>query len=357
MVGGDVERRRVSWTAGVWHQWFDADGGGDAVPRSRAPERAGGSRPDPSGTPRAGLSRPLAGRASSGCSPGTPGSPASTSPGPRCSRPTASTCAWPTATGGPGVPGRRRRARARLAGGHGMNTGIQDAVNLGWKLALVLRGRAGDALLDTYEAERLPVAAWTLGPHLRAAARPRWRRSGSRAAAWTPRSPRRRRASTGATAGAPSPGPAGRWCAVRGPRTRRPLPRGGDRRAHPPLQRLRRTPHHRAGLRRGHRDTLREAAAAHGDTVRTCRVYGAGDPGPGTRALARTPCTTAKGSPARRTASAGTPSSWSGPTTTWGCSRARDGTHAVRRYLDVLDGAARPDRTTAGGMVDGAPKG
>lgn len=34
-----------------------------------------------------------------------------------------------------------------------------------------------------------------------------------------------------------------------------------------------------------------------------------------------------------------------------------DGTHAVRRYLDVLDGAARPDRTTAGGVVDGAPKG
>ncbi|ACZ87117.1 FAD-dependent monooxygenase [Streptosporangium roseum] len=43
-------------------------------------------------------------------------------------------------------------------GGFGMNTGIQDAYNLGWKLALVLRGAAGDALLDTYQAERLPVA-------------------------------------------------------------------------------------------------------------------------------------------------------------------------------------------------------
>ncbi|MBB4891115.1 2-polyprenyl-6-methoxyphenol hydroxylase-like FAD-dependent oxidoreductase [Streptomyces olivoverticillatus] len=49
-----------------------------------------------------------------------------------------------------------------IAGGLGMNTGIQDAFNLGWKLAFVLRGLAGPALLDTYEEERLPVAAWTL---------------------------------------------------------------------------------------------------------------------------------------------------------------------------------------------------
>lgn len=43
-------------------------------------------------------------------------------------------------------------------GGLGMNTGIADAHNLCWKLALVLSGRAGDALLDTYETERRPVA-------------------------------------------------------------------------------------------------------------------------------------------------------------------------------------------------------
>jgi hypothetical protein len=42
-------------------------------------------------------------------------------------------------------------------GGHGMNTGIQDAYNLGWKLALVLHGAADDTLLDSYETERLPV--------------------------------------------------------------------------------------------------------------------------------------------------------------------------------------------------------
>ncbi len=44
------------------------------------------------------------------------------------------------------------------AGGQGMNTGIQDAFNLAWKLAAVVNGDAGDALLDSYEAERLPVA-------------------------------------------------------------------------------------------------------------------------------------------------------------------------------------------------------
>ncbi|GAA1041087.1 FAD-dependent monooxygenase [Virgisporangium ochraceum] len=43
------------------------------------------------------------------------------------------------------------------AGAQGMNTGIQDAVNLGWKLGLVVGGRAVPALLDTYEPERAPV--------------------------------------------------------------------------------------------------------------------------------------------------------------------------------------------------------
>ncbi len=43
-------------------------------------------------------------------------------------------------------------------GGQGMNTGIQDAYNLAWKLALVLKGHAGPHLLDSYEAERQPVA-------------------------------------------------------------------------------------------------------------------------------------------------------------------------------------------------------
>ena len=45
------------------------------------------------------------------------------------------------------------------AGGFGMNLGIQDAVNLGWKLAQVVKGVAPGELLDTYHAERHPVAA------------------------------------------------------------------------------------------------------------------------------------------------------------------------------------------------------
>ena len=43
-------------------------------------------------------------------------------------------------------------------GAQGMNTGLQDAYNLAWKLALVVSGRADAALLDSYEAERIPVA-------------------------------------------------------------------------------------------------------------------------------------------------------------------------------------------------------
>ncbi len=43
-------------------------------------------------------------------------------------------------------------------GGQGMNTGLGDAENLAWKLGLVVRGLAGESLLDTYEAERRPVA-------------------------------------------------------------------------------------------------------------------------------------------------------------------------------------------------------
>lgn len=61
-----------------------------------------------------------------------------------------------------------RSSRVLLAGdaahacspieGHGMNTGIQDSFNLGWKLAHVIRGEAGDGLLNSYELERRPIA-------------------------------------------------------------------------------------------------------------------------------------------------------------------------------------------------------
>ncbi len=65
-----------------------------------------------------------------------------------------------------------RRGRALLAGdaahvhspfgGQGLNLGIGDAVNLGWKLAAVVRGRADEDLLDTYTAERHPIGATVL---------------------------------------------------------------------------------------------------------------------------------------------------------------------------------------------------
>jgi 4,5-epoxidase len=71
-----------------------------------------------------------------------------------------------------------RRGRVLLAGdaahihspigGQGMNTGIGDAENLAWKLALVVTSRAGDGLLDSYQAERRRVAAGVLSATSRA---------------------------------------------------------------------------------------------------------------------------------------------------------------------------------------------
>ena len=48
-------------------------------------------------------------------------------------------------------------------GGMGMNTGVDDAVNLGWKLAAAINGWAGDFLLDSYEAERRPIGIRNVG--------------------------------------------------------------------------------------------------------------------------------------------------------------------------------------------------
>jgi 2-polyprenyl-6-methoxyphenol hydroxylase-like FAD-dependent oxidoreductase len=47
-------------------------------------------------------------------------------------------------------------------GGQGLNTGVQDAVNLGWKLAQVVKGTSPESLLDTYHAERHPIGARVL---------------------------------------------------------------------------------------------------------------------------------------------------------------------------------------------------
>ncbi|MEK8141899.1 FAD-dependent monooxygenase [Streptomyces sp. M10(2022)] len=73
--------------------------------------------------------------------------------------PSATPPAWPPTTGAagscsPGTP----RTRLPLAG-WGLATGIQDAVNLGWKLAAVVTGSAPESLLDTYHTERYPLRA------------------------------------------------------------------------------------------------------------------------------------------------------------------------------------------------------
>ena len=57
-------------------------------------------------------------------------------------------------------------------GGFGLNSGVADAHNLAWKLARALRGEAGPALLDSYDAERRPVASFTMEQALLRLARP-----------------------------------------------------------------------------------------------------------------------------------------------------------------------------------------
>ncbi|WP_257142225.1 FAD-dependent monooxygenase [Streptomyces sp. sk226] len=161
MVCGDVELAEDALDRGLWHQWFDEDGAVMLcpIPGTRTgwwfqagPERDGRGRPL---APTAdGFRRLLAHHT------GLPGQ--------------ALTRAELLSTYRVNVrmADRFRAGRVFLAGdaahvhaiagGLGMNTGIQDAFNLGWKLGEVLAGRADPELLDTYEEERLPVAARTL---------------------------------------------------------------------------------------------------------------------------------------------------------------------------------------------------
>jgi 2-polyprenyl-6-methoxyphenol hydroxylase-like FAD-dependent oxidoreductase len=191
-----------------------------------------------------------------------------------------------------------------IAGGLGMNTGIQDAFNLGWKLGLVLAGHADATLLDTYEEERLPVAAHTLDltserlrATLEAIRRPgggldaaitsdttgldvgyRW----SSLAAHDARTPAARQAADRTHAPAvPAPG-------QRAPETKKSSPRAGDRAPDAPCADAAtgvRTRLHRVfagprttvlGFGPGSAAVLREVADAFGAAgVRICRVYAA----------------------------------------------------------------------------------
>lgn len=169
-----------------------------------------------------------------------------------------------------------------IAGGLGMNTGIQDAFNLGWKLGLVLAGHADAELLDTYEEERLPVAARTLdltSERLRATLEAIRLPGGGLDTAITPDT-------TGLGVGY-------RWSSLaaggRAPQAERPGPHAGDRAPDAPCADAAtgvRTRLHRVfagprttvlGFGPGSAAVLRETADAYGGDagVRVCRVYAA----------------------------------------------------------------------------------
>ncbi len=169
-----------------------------------------------------------------------------------------------------------------IAGGLGMNTGIQDAFNLSWKLGLVLAGHAGAELLDSYEEERLPVAARTLdltSERLRATLEAIRRPGGGLDTAITPDT-------TGLGVGY-------RWSSLaaggRAPQAERPGPHAGDRAPDAPCADAAtgvRTRLHRVfagprttvlGFGPGSAAVLRETADAYGGDVgvRVCRVYAA----------------------------------------------------------------------------------
>lgn len=180
-----------------------------------------------------------------------------------------------------------------IAGGLGMNTGIQDAFNLGWKLGLVLAGRADAELLDTYEEERLPVAARTLdltSERLRATLEAIRRPGGGLDTAITPDT-------TGlgvgyrwsSLAAHHTDAPTDVAAADRAPQGARPGLRAGDRAPDAPCADAAtgvRTRLHRVfagprttvlGFGPGSATVLRETADAYGGDagVRVCRVYAA----------------------------------------------------------------------------------
>ncbi|MGW9249820.1 FAD-dependent monooxygenase [Streptomyces badius] len=305
MVCGDVDLAEGALDRTRWHQWFDEDGAVMLcpIPGTRTgwwfqagPERDGRGRPL---TPTADGFRRLLARHTA-----LPGR--------------ALTRAELLSTYRVNVrmADRFRAGRVFLAGdaahvhavagGLGMNTGIQDAFNLGWKLGLVLAGRAGAELLDTYEEERLPVAARTLdltSERLRATLEAIRRPGGGLDAAITPdttglgvgyrwSSLARDRAGASQRPGGGSPDIPQRPGDDSTDTSRQPgddstgIPQAGDRAPDAPCVDAAtgaRTRLHRVfagprttvlGFGPGSEAALREVAAAYGDVeVRTCRVY------------------------------------------------------------------------------------
>ncbi|MFD6275004.1 FAD-dependent monooxygenase [Streptomyces sp. NPDC060209] len=244
-----------------------------------------------------------------------------------------------------------------IAGGLGMNTGIQDAFNLGWKLAQVLRGRADTELLDTYEEERLPVAAWTLdltSERLRATLEAIRKPGGGLDSAITP-------STTGLDRGY-------RWSSLAHPGGGGDV-RSGDRAPDAPcvdattgaptrLFRVLAGPHITVlGFGAGAEPALREAAAAHGDAVRAFRVYGAEAPEPATAAALPKALHDLDGHAHAAYGIGGDTVVVVRPDNHVGLISDADDRDAVRLYLDALDGRREPDPMSVAGMVDGIRKG
>ncbi|MET8882590.1 FAD-dependent monooxygenase [Streptomyces rubiginosohelvolus] len=272
-----------------------------------------------------------------------------------------------------------------VAGGLGMNTGIQDAFNLGWKLGLVLAGHADAELLDTYEEERLPVAARTLdltSERLRATLEAIRRPGGGLDAAITSDT-------TGLGVGyrwsslarghteAPQAGdglPDTPDAEVRTARDgERPAPQPGDRAPDAPCVDAvtgARTRLHRVfagpgttvlGFGPGSAAALREVAAAYGDAgVRTCRVYAAHEDragsGPGAAVVDdEGHAAAAYGTKASDGTGTGTGTSTLvvvRPDHHLGLSAPADDTRSVPAYLHRLHGGPRSAEGSAEGSTD-----
>ena len=356
MVCGDVEITPGVLDRGIWHQWFDGGGGVMLcpVPGTRAgwwfqsgPERDGDGRPlAPS---LEGFRRLFA----------------------RHTRLPAGHLTGATLLSTYRVnvrmADRYRVGRVLLAGdaahvhaiagGLGMNTGIQDAFNLGWKLAQVLKKRAGTELLDTYEEERLPVAAWTLdltSERLRATLEAIREPGGGLDTAITP-------STTGLDRGY-------RWSSLARPGGDGDV-RSGDRAPDAPcteastgaptrLFRVFAGPHITVlGFGAGTDRALREAVAAHGDAVRARRVYHAAAPEPGTAAVVAGALHDRQGLAHAAYGIGGDTVVVVRPDNHVGLIAGADDHAAVRRYLDVLDGVREQDPMSGAGMVDGTRKG
>ncbi|MFJ1801256.1 FAD-dependent monooxygenase [Streptomyces sp. NPDC088180] len=277
MVCGDVDLAEDALDRTRWHQWFDEDGAVMLcpIPGTRTgwwfqagPERDGRGRP--LAPTAAGFRRLLARHTAL--------------PGHELTRAELLS----TYRVNVRMADRFRAGRVLLAGdaahvhavagGLGMNTGIQDAFNLGWKLGLVLAGHADAKLLDTYEEERLPVAARTLdltSERLRATLDAIRRPGGGLDAA--------------ITADTTGLGVGYRWSSLATHHAGAPAtPAAGDRAPDAPCADAAtgaRTRLHRVlagpgttvlGFGPGSAAVLREAAEVFGDAgVRSCRVYAA----------------------------------------------------------------------------------